>query len=141
MRVNKKYIAFNTHLILCFVLFLIFISLSIGCAIERDIDLSIMFGIFILLPVFVFAISPFYFVFSDECVEIVYNFGQREKIKWSDIRNISLMGSWIGAGGGLPHYVIAYPKKEKRLFFVVGEIQKTRKTKRFIEKYYKKKIV
>ena len=137
---NKKYIAFNTHLILCFVLFLIFISLSIGCAIESDIGLSIMFGIFVLLPVFVFAISPFYFVFSDECVEIVYNFGQREKIKWSDIRNISLMGSWIGACG-LPHYVIAYPKKDKRLFFVVGEIQKTRKTKKFIEKYYKKKIV
>jgi L-cystine uptake protein TcyP (sodium:dicarboxylate symporter family) len=40
MRVNKKCIAFNTHLILCFVLFLIFISLSIGCAIERDIGLS-----------------------------------------------------------------------------------------------------
>jgi len=100
-----------------------------------------MFGIFVLLPVFVFAISPLYFVFSDECVEIVYNFGQREKIKWSDIRNISLMGSWIGGGRGFPHYEIAYPKKEKGLFFVVGEIQKTRKTKRFIEKYYKKKIV
>ncbi len=141
MRVNKKHIAFNTHLILCFVLFPIFIGLSIGCAIEGDIGLSIMFGIFVLLPVFVFAISPLYFVFSDEYVEIVYNFGQKEIIKWSDIRNISLMGSWIGAGGGLPHYVIAYPKKEKRLFFVVGEIQKTRKTKRFIEKYYKKKIV
>ena len=141
MRVNKKYIAFNTHLILCFVLFSIFIGLSIGCAIEGDIGLSIMFGIFVLLPVFVFAISPLYFVFSDEYVEIVYNFGQKEIIKWSDIRNISLMGSWIGAGGGLPHYVIAYPKKDKRLFFVVGEIQKTRKTKKFIEKYYKKKIV
>ena len=141
MRVNKKFIVFNTHLILCFVLFLIFLGLSIGCAIECDIGLSIMFGIFVLLPVFVFAISPLYFVFSDECVEIVYNFGQREIIKWNDIRNISLMGSWIGAGGGLPHYVIAYPRKEKGLFFVVGEIQKTRKTKKLIEKYYKKKIV
>ena len=141
MRVNKKHIALNTHLILCVALFIIFLALSISCAMGNEIGLSIMFGIFVLLPVFVFAISPFYFVFSDECVEIVYNFGQREKIKWSDIRNISLMGSWIGAGGGLPHYVIAYPKKDKRLFFVVGEIQKTRKTKKFIEKYYKKKIV
>ena len=51
------------------------------------------------------------------------------------------MGSWIGAGGALPHYVIAYPQKEKRLFFVVGEIPKTRKTKKCIENYYKKKIV
>lgn len=51
------------------------------------------------------------------------------------------MGSWISLGLGLPHYVISYPRKEKRLFFVVGEIQKTRKTKKYIEKYYKKKIV
>ena len=94
-----------------------------------------------MIPVFVFAISPLYFVFSDEYIEIVYNFGQREKIKWNDIRNISLMGSWIGAGGGLPHYVIAYPKKEKRLFFVVGEITKSTKTTKLIKKYYKKRIV
>ena len=138
---NKKHIAINTHLILCVVLFIVFLGLSISCAIESEIGLSIMFGIFVLLPVLVFAISPLYFVFSDEYVEIIYNFGQREQIKWSDIRNISLMGSWIGTGGGLPHYVIAYPKKEKRLFFVLGEIQKSRKTKKLIEKYYKKKIV
>ena len=100
-----------------------------------------MFGSFVLLLVFVLAFSPLYFVFSDEYVEIVYNFGQREIIKWKDIRTISLMGSWIGAGGGSPHYVFAYPRKEKRLFFVVGEIPKTRKTKKLIEKYYKRKIV
>ncbi len=138
---NKKCIAFNTHLILCFVLFIVFLVLSISCAIEKKIGLSIMFAVFILLPVFVFAISPVYFAFSDERIEIVYNFGQREIIKWNDIRGISLMGSWISKGGGLPHYVIAYPRKEKRLFFVVGEIPKTRKTKKLIKKYYKNKIV
>ena len=138
---NKKHIAFNTHLILCVVLFVLFLGLSISCGIERKIGLSIMFGVFVLLPIFVFAISPIYFVFSKECVEIIYNFSQREIIKWNDIRNISLMGSWIGAGGGVPRYVIAYPQKEKRLFFVVGEINKTRKTKKLIMKYYKKKIV
>ena len=138
---NKKHIALNTHIILCFFLFVIFLGLSIGCAAENEIGLSIMFAVFILLPIFVFAISPLYFSFTDEYIEIVYNFGQREKIKWKEIRNISLMGSWIGAGGGLPHYVIAYPRKGKRLFFVVGEIQKTRKTKKYIENYYKWKIV
>ena len=107
----------------------------------NEIDLSIMFGIFILLPIFVFLISPLYFVFSDEYVEIVYNFGQRELIKWKDIRNISLMGSWIGRGGGLPRYSVAYPKKEKRLFFVVGEITKSSRTTKLIKEYYKKKIV
>ena len=133
---KKKHIACNTQLILFVILFIVFLGISISCAIEKEIGLSIMFAILIVLPVFVFAISPLYFVFSDEYVEIVYNFGQTEKIKWSDIRGISLMGSWIGAGGGLPHYVIAYPRKDKRLFFAVGEISKTRKTKKLIEKYY-----
>ena len=138
---NKKHIAFNTHLLLCFALFIIFVVLSISCALVNEIGLSIMFGIFILLPIFVFSISPLYFVFSDEYVEIVYNFGQRELIKWKDIRNISLIGSWIGAGGGLPHYSVAYPKKEKRLFFVVGEITKSSRTTKLIKEYYKKKII
>ncbi len=127
---NKKHIAFNTHLILCVVLFVIFIGLSISCAIEKEIGFSIMFAICTLLPLFTFAISPLYFVFSDECVEIIYNFGQKEIIKWNDIKKISLMGSWIGRGGGPPHYVIAYPQKENRLFFVVGEIQKNKKNKK-----------
>ena len=137
---NRKQIAFNTHLLLCLLLFPIFLGLSVSCAMEKEIGLSIMFAVFILLPIFVFAISPLYFIFSDEHIEIVYNFGQKEIIKWSEIRNISLLGRWIGRGGGLPHYVIAYPRKEKRLFFVAGEIPKTRKTKKLIEKYYKKKI-
>ena len=138
---NKKHIAINTHLILCLVLFIAFLGLSINCAMGNETVLSVMFAVFVLLPVVVFAVSPLCFVFTDEFVEIVYNFGQRERIKWADIRSISIMGSWLGGGGGLPRYVVAYPRAEKRLFFVVGEINKTAKTKKLIMKYYKKKIV
>lgn len=139
---NKRYIAFNTHLILCVFLFVVFLGFSISSAIIKEIGLSVGFAIFILVPVFVFAFSPLYFIFSDEYIEIVYNFGQREKIEWSDVRNISLIGSWWNGGGfGFPRYDIAYPQKEKRLFFVLSEINKTRKTKKLIMKYYKKKIV
>lgn len=137
----KKQIALNTHLIFCIILFFIFIGISISCAVENEVGLSIMFAVFLLLPIFVFAISPLCFVFSDEYVEIVYSFGQREKICWRDVRSISLMGSWIGAGGGFPHYSIAYPRKEKRLFFVVGEIPKTMRTTYLIKKITNKKIV
>ena len=137
---NKRYIAINTHLILFFVLFFVFPGLSIGCAIGNETGLSVMFALFILLPIFVYVISPLYFVFSDDSIEIVYNFGLKEQIKWSEIRNISSMGCWIGKGGDLPHYVIAYPKKEKRPFFVVGEVTKSAKTTELIKKYYKKKI-
>lgn len=134
---DKRNIALNTHLILCVILFLVFLGLSISCAIENEIGMTILFSIFTLLPIFVFSMSPLYFVFSSEEVEIVYNFGQKELIKWNSVRSISL----IGAGGGLPHYVFAYPRMEKRIFFVVGEIPKTRKTKKLIKRYYKKNIV
>ena len=100
-----------------------------------------MFGMFVLLPIFVFVISPMYFVFSDNCVEIVYHFKQREVIKWGDIRNISLEGAWVHALDGFPHYVISYPRKQKMYFFMESEISKTRKTKKLLEKYYKKKII
>ena len=136
---NKNKIAFNTHLIPIFILFIIFLGLCVSCIIGNEMFLGVLFGIFALLPVVVFAISPLYFMFSADFVEIVYNFNQREKIKWNEIRGVSLEGSFVGIGG-LPHYVIAYPKKEKRLFFVVGEVSKTKKTQKLINTYYKKKI-
>lgn len=140
-RKNEKHIAFNTHLILYLVAIIIFLRLSICFAIEKEIDLSIFFAIVVLLLIFIFLTSPLYIVFSDKHVEIVYNFGQREEIKCGDIGNILLMGSWIQRGGGPPHYVIAYQRVEKRLFFVNGEIPKTRKTKKLLKKYYKKEIL
>ncbi len=137
---NKKYIAFNTHLVFFAVFFLVILGIFESCVREKEIGLSIGFGLFLLAPVFCFFISPLYFVFSDEGVEIVYHFRQREYIKWNEVRDISLMGSWLSGGGGPPHYVIAYPSKEKRPFFVTGEISKTVKTKKLLKKYYQKKI-
>lgn len=138
---NKKHIAFNTHLILWLVMILVFFGLSVGFAIESEVGLCIASAIVALVPAFVCVTSPLYFIFNDKCVEIVYNLGQREQIKWSEVRYITLLGSWIGSGDGLPHFVVAYPQMEKRVFFVRGEIPKTRKTKKLIKKYYKKKIV
>lgn len=138
-RDNQKQIALNTHLILCLILFIAFLGLSISCAVESKIAMSFMFAVFTLLPIFVFAISPLYFIFSADDVVIVYNFRQRETIKWDFVRSIYQSGSWIGTGG-LPHYVFEYPRKEKRLFFIVGEIPKNATTTTLIKKYCKKKI-
>lgn len=137
---NKKHIALNTHLFLCLFLFLAFLRLCEGCAKIDEIGWSIVFAVLELLPIFVFVCSPLYYVFSDEGVLIVYHFRQREYIKWNEIRDIYLMGSWLSRGGGPPLYVITYPRKEKRPFFVTGEIAKTRKTKKLLKKYYQKKI-
>ena len=133
---NKKQIAVNTHLIFFAAFFLMLLGIFESVARGKETGLSIGFGLALLAPVVCFCISPLYFVFSDEGVEIVYHFGQREYIKWNEIRDISLMGSWLSRGGGPPHYVITYPRKEKRPFFVAGEISKTGKTKKLLKKYY-----
>lgn len=134
---QKKHIALNTHLWLCVFLFLVFLGISISFLTENEIGFAIIFLFFTLLSIFGFLISPLYFVFSKETVEIVYRFRQREMIRWREVRNIAQFGSWIDTGRGLPHYVFAYPKTEKRPFFVVGEIPKTRRTKKLIKMFYK----
>ena len=140
-KTKQKHYAFNTQLFFVIALFAIFLVLSICAAIEREIGLLIGFAVATLLPIFVFLISPLYTAFSDEEIEIVYILGQKEIIRWKNIRYIRLNGSWISRGGGLPHYEVAYPTNVKRAFFVSGEIPKTRKTKKYIKMYYKKDII
>ena len=140
-KTKQKHYAFNTQLLFVIAFFIVFLVLSICAAIEQEIGLSIGFAVATLLPVFVLLISPLYVVFSDEEIEIVYIMGQKEIIKWKNIRYIRLNGAWISRGGGFPHYEVAYPTDVKRAFFVRGEIPKIRKTKKYIKLYYKKDIV
>ena len=140
-KAKQKHYAFNTQLFFVIAFFIIFLVLSICAAIEREVGLSIGFAVATLLPVFVFLISPLYIAFSDEEIEIVYIMGQREIIKWRNIRCIYFNSSWVSRGGGFPHYEVAYPTNVKRAFFVRGEIPKTRKAKKYIKMYYKKEIV
>lgn len=138
---KKKQIAFNSHLIFMFFLFFVFLRMTIEFAMENEIGFSIVGSILVLIPIlFVFMISPLYITFSEESVEIIYNFGQREQILWNDIRSITLRGGWI-VGNGFPRYEVAYPRNGKRWFFVDGDIPKTRKTKKLIKMYYKKEIM
>ena len=138
---KKMQIAINTHLWLPIVLFMIFMTISISCISENKIGMTVGFFLAASLSIFVFLISPIYYVFSEESITITYLFGQKEEIKWNSTRSITLYGSWISRGRATPHYHIAYPTNKKRPFFVNGNISKTRKTKRLIKKYYKKNIV
>ena len=140
-KTTQKQYAFNTQLFFVTAFFIIFLILSVCAAIEYEVGLSIGFAVATLLPIFVFLISPLYVTFSDEEIEIIYILGQKEIIKWKNIRYIRLNGAWISRSGGLPHYEVAYPTNVKRAFFVRGEIPKTRKTKKYIKMYYKNDIV
>ena len=137
---KEKHIALNTQLIAFVLVLFALVCLGAISAAEKDIFDCILFFLFAAVVGFGGAISPLYVAFSEDSVEIVYTCGQREEIRWSDIRSITAEGSWFAKGGGLPHFVLSFPRKEKKPFFVVGEIPKTRTTKMLIERYYKKKI-
>ena len=137
---KKKQIAINTHLVFVVIMFIIFILLAIFSAKDREIWLAVGFAAFTLLPLFVFLISPMYYVFSEKGVKIIYLWGQKEEIEWTFVRSIETEGNWIGGREGFPHYHVAYPQNKKLMFFMSGDISKTRRTKKLIKKYYKKHI-
>lgn len=141
MSPNQKQIALNTHLLLPIALGVLFVLLSVVCARTQDVGLSVGFGLATLLPVFGFLISPMYYVFSKDGVEIVYLLGQREVIRWRTVKEIILMGDWFIRNMEAPHYHFVYPHKGKQAFFVCGDISKTRRTKRLIKRYYRKEIL
>ena len=140
MSQNKKEIAVNTHLFFRLAFLIAFICLTVSCIKEGSTGLAIGFGIFGLTNIFALVISPIYFTFSDVAIEIVYTVGMKEYIEIDTIRSITSEGSWGAPGGGTPHFHLAYPRTKKLPFFICGDVSKTRKTKKLIAKYCKKKI-
>ncbi len=136
---SKKHFALNSHYIVIIPFFIIMILFGTACAMENDIWLATAFYIFSLVPIFCLCISPIYYIFTDKSVIIIYCFGIKEIINWSDIRIASKHGSWW-FDRSMPAYRLAYPQIKKRLFFVNGEISYSRKTAKYIKQFYKKKI-
>lgn len=134
---TEKYIAFNNH-ILAF-LFAVFVGILFSCfGFEIDEPIFIVGGIVIsLIFVFLLLISPTHYIFTNECVVISHPFKRKETILWEDVRSINKYGSWFYKTlFGLPHYKIYY-RHEKEVLFLNGEICRSRKTKRLLQKYYK----
>ena len=101
--------------------------------------MAIGFAAVALLALFIFLISPMYYAFTNKEIEIVYLWNQKEEIRWIYINNITLFGGWLSRGDATPHYHINYPA-QKRLFFMTGDISKTRKTRRLFKKHYGREI-
>lgn len=137
---GKTYIAINSHLILNVVIFLIFLGISISSAVENDTELAIISAVITLLPIGTFLMSPLYFVFSKDAVKIVYCFSFSETIQWRYVRSVWREGSWLTKGMTRPCYHFAYPVRDKRLFFMNGEIPVTLRTKKLMRMFWKKSI-
>ncbi len=134
---TEKQIALNNHIFAySFAVFVGFLGASFG--LETEEPFFIVFGILIILVfVFLLLISPTHYVFSNEGVVICHPFKRREAILWEDIRSINKYGSWFyHTSSGLTHYKIYY-RHEKEVIFLNGEICRSRRTKRLLQKYYK----
>ncbi len=138
---NNMQYAFNSHHILHIPFLVIMISLGTFCIIDKDFWLAIVIYAFALLPIFCILISPLCYIFTEQDVTIIYCFGIKEIVKWSEVKDITKYGSWFTRG--LPHYRVSYPKfigTKKQPFFVNGEISCSKKTKKYIKMFYKKEI-
>ncbi len=134
---TEKDIAFNNHIFLyLFSAFFGFVIASFGS--WADEFIFTVFGILIVLIfIFLLLVSPTYYVFSNKNVVICHPFKRRETICWEDIRSIKRYRSLYNRGGiGYNHYKIYYRHEKERLF-LNGEICRSRKTKRLLQKYYK----
>ena len=133
-RKENTYFSFNTYLIIYAIAILIFSALAVAFFMSGD-AWGILFLLIALLAAFIALVSPLYFQFSYKSVTIVYVLGDRETIPWTSVRNITLYGSWISHLDCLPYYQVAYGHKKQK-FYMNGEITKSRKNKKLIEKFY-----
>ncbi len=134
---TEKEIAFNKHILPnSFCAFFGFVVASFG--VWADEIGFIILGVLLALSfVGIILVSPVYYVFSSENVAICHPFKRREIICWEDIRSIDKYGSWFYSKlDGYTHYKIYY-RHEKEVLFLDGEICRSRKTKRLLQKYYK----
>lgn len=126
--------SFNTHIIIYLLGFLIFLALAVTFF-SDGIGWGIFFMLLALVPIFIIIVSPFRYEYSKKSVTIVYVLGDREIIPWTSVRNITLYGSWISHLGCFPYYQVAYGHKKQK-FYMNGEITKSRKNKKLINKFY-----
>ncbi len=136
----KKYIAFNSHLIILTIGLIAFLVMSVVSFID-DFWLGIIFSVFALFIVFVICIQPFYYTFTEKDVTLIYILGIKEKIEWRDVRCVVRKSSFTSAGAGFPHYEIFYATAKKYPFFVNSEIARTRKTKKLLKAFCPKEII
>lgn len=132
--------ALNPHLWIFGALAVFFCTFGIAVLTVGATVLGIVLLLVAGIGAFLFVISPVYYLFGKRGVTIVYLLGDREVIPWGSVRSITAGGSYISKYDALPHFTVAYPHTGGR-FYMRGEIAKTRKTRRLLEKYYRGQLL
>lgn len=95
--------------------------------------ISLVFSFVILSAFTVFL--PYGYRFNENGAEILYLFGFREAFRWVQVRDVILELDYPSSFLSVYRF---YGPWERKYRFMCGEINRNRKTKRMIEKYYKK---
>lgn len=131
------YRAGNPQLLISGLLSVVALAVTVQFFMEGIYVMGIVLLIIGLLSLFVLLTSPVYMLFSQKELVIVYFFGCKETIRWKDVRQVHKYGGWLfSRGDGFPHYTVVYPKPKKRLFFMLGDVPKTRKVSRLFAEFY-----
>ncbi len=131
--INKRIFGF----IICL---FIMLSFSLFWVMWDEIVLAIVCVIISLLQISFIIITPYCYIFSEECLTIKYCFGLQENIPWKYV--IAIVKSHENAFKYTPldTYKIFYYCEEKLPFFMQGVVSKNKVTQELMKKYCSTKM-
>ena len=141
IKTTEQYRVFNRQIVLFFCGFIVLLIFSISCffSIENDIALFLLIGA--VLVSFGIFLSPLYFVFSSKSLTAVWLLGRKKTIHWSSVNNI-IECKLFSAIDDLAHYEIMYCYNYKgKQMIRQFDLPRNKRTRRYVEKYAKYKIV
>ena len=127
----KEYRATNKRVFVWVFAIMVMICLAVLCFIKEMVTPGlVVIGIswLFFLPII---FTPVKYLFTKKDVTIVYFFNVNEHIEWSEVKKIVQQGKY---------YKIIYKRTRKYPFYVSSEIIKTRRTRKLLNKLYKKEI-
>jgi glucose-6-phosphate-specific signal transduction histidine kinase len=138
---TEQHKVFNRQIVLFFAVFIILLIFSISSFLsnENDIALFLFVGaFFVSLGMF---LSPVYFIFSSKLLTAVWVLRFKKTIHWSSDNNI-IECKLFSAVDDLAHYEIMYSYNYKGKHMVRQfDLPRNKRTRKYIEKYAKHKIV
>ena len=136
-----EYKVFNRQIILVLSLFIVLLIFSINCFLTNEIDFALLLLIGAILVFLISFSFPLYFVFSPKSITVVWLLPFKKTIHWSSINNIH-ENKWFSSIDHLPNYSIMYVYNHKGNQIIKEfDIPRNKRTKKFIEKYAKYKII
>lgn len=131
--INKRILGF----IICL---FIMLSFSLFWVMLDEIVLAIVCVIISLLQISFIIITPYCYIFSEECLTIKYCFGLQENIPWKYVRAIVKSHENVFKYTPLDTYKIFYYCEEKLPFFMQGVVSKNKATSELMKRYCSTKM-